>query len=287
MAAEVRVPGVAVHEVGAPGTGGHGEVDRERLQAPAYGRRRRARSHGAVGDDRRPVARRPVRAPAVHRHLRRAARARARGTRRGRPAPPYTSGGYSRVSSATLTRSTVSPLPITTTPPVGEREALAIGLGVDADLRARRDRDVLVDDRVPHDRAAADVDAVHQHRPLHLGVASARARRGERIERRTVPPETITPAHTIEFMAAPTRARLLLEHELRGRQRLGPGEDRPLLVVEVEDRVDRDQVHVRVVVGVERPDVAPVAAVALARRRAPRCSRSRRRTPRRARRASG
>ena len=47
-------------------------------------------------------------------------------------------------------------------------------------------------------------------------------------------------------------------------------------VVEVEDRVHRDQVHVRVVVGVERPDVAPVAAVALGDCRGTSLSRSRR-----------
>ena len=58
---------------------------------------------------------------------------------------------------------------------------------------------------------------------------------------------------------------LLLEDELRRRQLLGPGQDRPVLVVEVEHRVDRDQIHVRVVVRVERPHVAPVAEVALAR----------------------
>ncbi len=59
---------------------------------------------------------------------------------------------------------------------------------------------------------------------------------------------------------------LVVEHELRRRQRIRVRQDRPLHVVEVEDRLDRDQVHVRVVVGVERPDVAPVALVA--RRRA-------------------
>ena len=42
------------------------------------------------------------------------------------------------------------------------------------------------------------------------------------------------------------------------------GVDRPLVVVEVEDRVRRDEVHVGLVVGVERAHVAPVAAVALA-----------------------
>ena len=55
----------------------------------------------------------------------------------------------------------------------------------------------------------------------------------------------------------------ILEDELRRRQPVGRHQDRPVGVVEVEDRVGRDQVHVRVVVRVERPDVAPVAALAL------------------------
>ena len=46
-------------------------------------------------------------------------------------------------------------------------------------------------------------------------------------------------------------------------QSLVPLQDRPARVVEVEDRLGRDQVHVGVAVGVDRPDVAPVAALAL------------------------
>ena len=53
--------------------------------------------------------------------------------------------------------------------------------------------------------------------------------------------------------------------ELRRRQRRREAEDRPLPVVQVEDRLQRDQVHVRVVVGVQRADVPPVAAVAVGR----------------------
>ena len=60
---------------------------------------------------------------------------------------------------------------------------------------------------------------------------------------------------------------VVVEDELGRRQRIGPCEDRPLAVVEVELRLDRDEVHVRVVEGVERPDVAPVAALDLARAR--------------------
>ena len=37
--------------------------------------------------------------------------------------------------------------------------------------------------------------------------------------------------------------------------------DRPVAVVEVQDRVDLDQVHVGLVIGVERADVAPVGGL--------------------------
>src|SRR3712207_8510449 len=40
---------------------------------------------------------------------------------------------------------------------------------VDADLDALADHHVLVEDRVPDHRAAADVRAVQDHRPLHRG----------------------------------------------------------------------------------------------------------------------
>ena len=66
--------------------------------------------------------------------------------------------------------------------------------------------------------------------------------------------------HRVQRVA---RAAVVGEDELGRRQRLRQREDRPLHVVEVEHRVDGDEVHVRVVERVERPHVAPVAAVAL------------------------
>ena len=47
-------------------------------------------------------------------------------------------------------------------------------------------------------------------------------------------------------------------HELRRRVRRLIGVDRPVPVVEVQDRVDLDQVHAGLEIGVERADVAPV-----------------------------
>ena len=64
----------------------------------------------------------------------------------------------------------------------------------------------------------------------------------------------------VDRAADPAR---LVEDELGGRERRRARQDRPLPVVEVEDRVHRDQVHVRLVVGVERSNVAPIATVAI------------------------
>ena len=55
----------------------------------------------------------------------------------------------------------------------------------------------------------------------------------------------------------------LVEHEFGGGQLAPVREDRPLPVVVGEDRIDRDGVHVRLVVGVEGSHVAPVSVLAL------------------------
>ena len=51
--------------------------------------------------------------------------------------------------------------------------------------------------------------------------------------------------------------------ELRRRQRRYVRDDRPRAVVEIENRMNRDEIHVRVVVGVECSDVPPVALIAI------------------------
>ena len=143
-------------------------------------------------------------------------------------------------------------------------EALRVGLEVDADLRPGVDVDVLVDDRALDDRAAADLHARHQHGVLDRRVGvDVHAGREHRAAHLAAGDDHAGAHHRVQRVA---HALLVGEHELRRGQRLLPGEDRPLAVVEVEHRVDRDQVHVRLPERVERPDVAPVAAVA--RRRA-------------------
>ena len=70
VAAEVRVPGVAVDELGARRPGGHREIDRERLERRGVRLRPGERLPGPVRDDGRAAGDgRAVLAPAVHRHL--------------------------------------------------------------------------------------------------------------------------------------------------------------------------------------------------------------------------
>ena len=84
-----------------------------------------------------------------------------------------------------------------------------------------------------------------------------------RIERSTVPPETIEPWQTMLSSAWPRRAfgALFGEHELRRRKVGLIGADRPPLVVHVQQRIDRDQVHVGLEIGVQRAHVAPVGVL--------------------------
>src|SRR5712692_3281832 len=77
------------------------------------------------------------------------------------PAPPYTSGGYSRVRSATR-RSLLSggnrlPFADHHDPAFRDHEALAVGHRIDADLGSLGHVDVLVQDRPPHHRRTPDI----------------------------------------------------------------------------------------------------------------------------------
>ncbi len=75
------------------------------------------------------------------------------------------------------------------------------------------------------------------------------------------PPEMMHPWLTERVgRDADARVRLVAEDELRRRVVGHAGADRPARVVEVEERMDGDEVHLRFPVRVDRPDVAPVAA---------------------------
>ena len=71
-------------------------------------------------------------------------------------------------------------------------------------------------------------------------------------------PETMQPGEITESSAWPQRLPGFGEHELRRRRLRLVGPQRPLGIVQVELRVHLAQIHVRLEVGVERADVAPV-----------------------------
>src|SRR3954470_22939980 len=161
------------------------------------------------------------------------------------PAPPYTSGGNSRVSRPTRTsagpdRGAQRLALADHDDPAGRdvEPALAVGVGIDAELGARLHADVLVEDRAAHDGIAADLRPLHEDRVLDLRVgvhvcpgrehAAAHLGAGD---------DHPLADHRVQRVGG---AALLGEHELGRRQRLGPGQDRPLAVVQVEDGVHRD-----------------------------------------------
>ena len=81
---------------------------------------------------------------------------------------------------------------------------------------------------------------------------------GQRMLPRIRLPDTMQPGRDDRVERLAAAPSLLGEHEL-GRRRLRlVGAQRPLRIVQVELRVHLHQVHVRVEVGVERADVAPV-----------------------------
>src|SRR5580700_7451815 len=134
---------------------------------------------------------------------------------------------------------------------------------VDADHGALGDFDVLVQDRVLHDRVPADLGVVQDYGPLHPGPAVHPYAGREYGTADQSAGDDDAVAH--DAVDGPADAVATVVNELGGRLRWHVGEDRPLVVVQVEDRVDRAQVQVGVEVGVERPDVPPVARIAVLR----------------------
>ena len=114
-------------------------------------------------------------------------------------------------------------------------EALAVGLGVDADLRARRRCCTFLSMMARRTTASRPTSTpCMSDRVLDLGVGvHVRARREDRAPHDAAGDDHARADHRVE--RGPAAAAVLVEDELRRRQRLGPGEDRPLAVVEVED----------------------------------------------------
>ena len=107
-----------------------------------------------------------------------------------------------------------------------------------------------------HHRPAADPHTRHQHAALDdRAVVDDDIGRQHRIAHRRRGHDAAGPDHRL-LRGAPV-------DELCRREVLRLAANGPALVVQVEDRMHRHQIHVRVVERVERADVAPVSAVAL------------------------
>src|SRR5665647_3190899 len=143
-----------------------------------------------------------------------------------------------------------------------EESTVQVVLAVDADADPWGDDDVLVDDG-PMDRGVAtDIDEVEQDAVGDLRVAVDLHTGGEH-RMGHVP---TADHHTGRDCGVDrlTDAALRPEDELGRRIVAVVGVDRPFVVVEVEHGMDRDEVHLGVVVGVDGADVTPVAVVAFA-----------------------
>jgi hypothetical protein len=122
-------------------------------------------------------------------------------------------------------------------------------------------RDVLVDDRAVDDGAAADFCVVEEYGAVDLRLrVDVYAGRDDASPYRRAGHDDAWTDQRLDGRTGPAG---LVMHELRRWQRWVRGEDRPLAVVEVEHRMHRHQVLMRVVVRVDRPDVTPVATVSV------------------------
>ncbi len=118
------------------------------------------------------------------------------------------------------------------------------------------DHDLLVEDRAVDDGAGADDRVEHDDRVAHdRPDAHAHARRQHRVHDRAVDDAAVADQASMDLGRGP---------DLGRRAFLGSGVDDPVLVVQVELGVVVQERHVGLPVRLDRPDVLPVAVVAVA-----------------------
>src|SRR5262249_17563794 len=117
------------------------------------------------------------------------------------------------------------------------------------------------DDGAADPAIAADINAVEQNRILHQCITvDADIGRENAPTHVAAADDTSLADHAIMRLTA-TRVLAIAfveEDKLGGRQLRLVGSDRPLAIVQVQDWIDLDQVHVRLVIGIQRADIAPV-----------------------------
>ena len=126
-----------------------------------------------------------------------------------------------------------------------------------ADGSATRDEHIAIDDGAPNACVPPDADTRHQNAPVDIAVTMhpyvrAEDAAGDPAARH----DTARRDDRIERLSA--AAAFVGEHELRGRRLHLVRAERPLRIVEVELRVHLAEIHVRVEVGIQGADVAPV-----------------------------
>ncbi len=105
-----------------------------------------------------------------------------------------------------------------------------------------------------HDRFTIDVRQENGVLDVTVGMdADVGAQDGMRY-----PPSRDDTPHGDDGIGGRSHAPFFREDELGGRELRLVGAQGPLRVVEVEDGIDLHEVHGRLVVGVERPDISPV-----------------------------
>src|SRR4029077_15580801 len=139
---------------------------------------------------------------------------------------------------------------------VGDKVAGAVGFGVIADGGAFGEMYVAVDNAAADAAVASHSDVREQNGRVDFGIRiHANVRRKDRILDRTSGDDAAIRHDGVE---RGTHTILLREDEFGRRILALVSADGPLVVVEVEDRRHRDDIHVGFVIGLERAHVAPV-----------------------------
>ena len=128
---------------------------------------------------------------------------------------------------------------------------------IEPDLGPFLELDSGIHDRAAKPAVASNLDVVKQNRAFDLGIAVHANPGGEDAVHDTAARHNASRAHhRINADAHP--APLFREDKFRRRVLRLVGPQRPCFIVEIKDRGDGNQIHVRFVVGVQCSDVAPI-----------------------------
>src|SRR5262245_51597486 len=123
----------------------------------------------------------------------------------------------------------------------------------------RWDQNIFVDDGSPDSAIFADHYVLHYDRfPYVDMIRDANIRRQDRVLDTASGDDAAAAHNGVQRHTHAAALKILCEHELGGWKLTLIGSDRPLLVVEVEEGIDRDQIHIGFPVGIQRSNIAPI-----------------------------